>query len=96
MAAPAADGSGGGRGLDAYRSMPIPVAGRGPALAALATAGRAPTSGGVRLAALTGGVGRRQRIGQEYISPPSVQSRFSPRSRPIGVFGPRVRSNSSP
>jgi Transglycosylase SLT domain len=45
VAAPAVDGSGGGRGLDAYRSMPIPVAGRGPALAALATAGRAPTSG---------------------------------------------------
>jgi len=47
VAAPAADGSGsgGGRGLDAYRSMPIPVAGRGPALAALATAGRGPTSG---------------------------------------------------
>jgi hypothetical protein len=45
VAAPAADGSGGGRGLDAYRSMPIPVAGRGPALAALNTAGRGPTSG---------------------------------------------------
>jgi hypothetical protein len=30
-----------------------------------------------------------QRIGQEYIRPPSVQSRFSPRSSPIAVFGPR-------
>ena len=40
----AGGGAGGGRGLDAYRSMPIPVAGRGPALAALAAlpAGRAP------------------------------------------------------
>jgi hypothetical protein len=41
--APATDGgagSGGGRNLDAYRSMPIPVAGRGPALAALPPAGR--------------------------------------------------------
>jgi Transglycosylase SLT domain len=47
VAAPAADGSaaGGGRGLDAYRSMPIPVAGRGPALAALAPAGRGSASG---------------------------------------------------
>jgi hypothetical protein len=26
---------GGGRGLDAYRTVPIPLAGRGPALAAL-------------------------------------------------------------
>ena len=35
---------GGGRGLDAYRTMPIPVAGRGPALAAagLAAVGRGP------------------------------------------------------
>jgi hypothetical protein len=40
--APATEGggAGGGRGLDAYRSMPIPVAGRGPALAALPTAAR--------------------------------------------------------
>ena len=37
-----------------------------------------------------------QRIGQEYISPPLVHRRFSPRSRPIGVLGPMVRSNSSP
>ena len=39
-AAPGGFGGGGGagRGLDAYRSMPIPVAGRGPALAALAGA----------------------------------------------------------
>jgi hypothetical protein len=36
----AGGGAGGGRGLDAYRSMPIPVAGRGPALAA--SGGRAP------------------------------------------------------
>ena len=32
---PAETNSGGGRGLDAYRTMPIPLAGRGPALAAL-------------------------------------------------------------
>ena len=50
-----------------------------------------PGAGG---AALT--TARFHRIGQEYISPPSVQRRFSPRSKPIGVFGPRVRSNSSP
>ena len=35
-------GGGGGRGLDAYRSLPIPVAGRDPAPAALPTAGRGP------------------------------------------------------
>lgn len=32
-------GGSGGRGLDAYRSLPIPVAGRGPALAAVPIAG---------------------------------------------------------
>ena len=39
-------GNGGGRGLDAYRTAPIPVAGRGPALAAASAAGRpaAPTA----------------------------------------------------
>lgn len=68
---PVAAPGGAGRGLDAYRAMPIPVAGRPPA-------------------------GPDQRIGQAYISPPSVQSLFSPRSSPIGVFGPRLRSNSSP
>ncbi len=31
----ATNGTGGGRGLDAYRTVPIPLAGRGPALAAL-------------------------------------------------------------
>ncbi len=36
----AAAAGGSGRDLDAYRSMPIPVAGRGPALAALPTGGR--------------------------------------------------------
>ena len=49
--APAGSGSGGfsagaGRGLDAYRTVPIPVAGRGPALAAATAAGRAPVSAG--------------------------------------------------
>ena len=35
LPAAAMGGSGLGRGLDAYRTMPIPLAGRGPALAAL-------------------------------------------------------------
>lgn len=46
-AASGGEGAGGGRGLDAYRSVPIPVAGRGPALAALpmaAARGTAPAA----------------------------------------------------
>lgn len=39
-----AGAGGGGRGLDAYRSVPIPVAGRGPAPARSPAAGRAPVS----------------------------------------------------
>ncbi|GAA0602031.1 hypothetical protein GCM10009416_44850 [Craurococcus roseus] len=35
---------GGGRGLDAYRSVPIPVAGRGPTMLAPAATARAPAS----------------------------------------------------
>lgn len=41
---PAQAGMGGGRGLDAYRSVPIPVAGRGPAPAPPPVVGRAPAS----------------------------------------------------
>ncbi len=33
-----------------------------------------------------------QRSGQAYISPPRVQRSFAPRGKPIGVFGPRLRS----
>jgi len=42
----AAGGVGGGRGLDAYRTTPIPVAGRGPTLAtaSVAARGTAPTA----------------------------------------------------
>jgi hypothetical protein len=39
---PAGTAGNGGRGLDAYRTMPIPVAGRGPALAATPMAARGP------------------------------------------------------
>ena len=42
------------------------------------------------------GQARAQRNGGEYCSPPSVHSAFRPRSRPIGVSTPMLRSKISP